>query len=145
MWRAHGRELFYVRPAPTQETERVQMLSVKVEDANRGLQFGTPTPLFEGAYRMNRPARSYDVSPDGLYFYLIRIVSATGGAHHDSARRAKLVHGACEAVAALTASAREGGSFPNSFLLREQDRVRFARTRYEPSQQTTHGRKVMSN
>ena len=72
VWRADGRELFYVRPAPTPGSERLQMMSVKVAGAKGGLQFGAPSPLFEGAYRMNRPARSYDVSPDGAYFYLIQ-------------------------------------------------------------------------
>jgi hypothetical protein len=72
VWRADGRELFYVRSAPAPATERVQMLAVSVDGARNGLRIGPPSVLFEGAYRMNRPARSYDVSPDGAYFYLIQ-------------------------------------------------------------------------
>ena len=54
------------------------MLSVKVGGANRSLKFGVPTPLFEGAYRMNRRARRYNMSPNGADFYLINRLRSLG-------------------------------------------------------------------
>ena len=36
------------------------------------MSFGTPRPLFSGAYGVNNPARGWDVSGDGQRFILLQ-------------------------------------------------------------------------
>jgi hypothetical protein len=74
IWRADGRELFYVRRmivTPGQELVDVRMMAVRVT-TRPALTIGKPVALFEGRYQTNDPARGYDVTADGQRFLLIQ-------------------------------------------------------------------------
>jgi Tol biopolymer transport system component len=76
IWRADGRELFYVRPTagarPLQAGEvEVSIMAVAVTTQPK-LTFGTPRQLFVGRYSMNAPARGYDVTGDGQRFLMLQ-------------------------------------------------------------------------
>jgi hypothetical protein len=76
VWRRNGRELFYLRennkPAAQSPATDLTMMAVPIE-TRPTFTFGPATELFTGAYAMNRPARSYDVTADGQHFYLLEL------------------------------------------------------------------------
>ena len=63
-WARTGRELFYLSAAGT-------LTAVSVLPGPT-LTFGAPTPLFTGNYFRRASGRSYDVSPDGQRFLMIK-------------------------------------------------------------------------
>ena len=68
VWSPDGKEHFYRNGG--------QMLAVSVE-TEPALAVGMPRLLFEGGYVMNPNAPSYDVSPDGQHFVMIRTDEAS--------------------------------------------------------------------
>ena len=69
-WARNGRELFYVKTDGT-------MVSVPVERSDgASLVTGRATPLFTGQYYFVQAGRSYDVSPDGKRFLMIKDASS---------------------------------------------------------------------
>jgi hypothetical protein len=76
VWRRNGRELFYLRennkPAARSPATDLTMMVVPIETGPT-FTFGPPRELFTGAYAINRPARSYDVTADGQRFYLLEL------------------------------------------------------------------------
>ncbi len=65
-WARSGRELFYLKGDGT-------MVAVPIHpDAGGRFNPGIPTSLFQGAYFMGQSARTYDVSPDGSRFLMIK-------------------------------------------------------------------------
>ena len=65
-WARNGRELFYLKVDGT-------MVAVPIHpDAGGRFSAGTPTSLFQGAYFAFRSGRTYDVSPDGSRFLMIK-------------------------------------------------------------------------
>ncbi len=74
VWRADGRELFYLRSAgggTTRGATAVDIMSVPVITQPK-MSFGTPRKLFSGPYGVNAPARAWDVSGDGQRFILLQ-------------------------------------------------------------------------
>ncbi len=69
LWARSGKELFYLGPSGA-------MMSVAVEGGST-FRAGNPTRLFEGRYFMSagQPGRTYDVSPDGRRFLMIKPVA----------------------------------------------------------------------
>jgi serine/threonine-protein kinase len=74
VWRADGRELFYVQPdVPTLPLGSVGVRMMAVPVATQpAFMFGMSKELFAGRYEMNSPARAYDASADGQRFLLIQ-------------------------------------------------------------------------
>jgi serine/threonine-protein kinase len=66
VWSRDGRELFYLVQATG------QLVSVPVQAMGASFVAGTPQPLFEGSYFRGPGGRSFDVSPDGKRFLMIR-------------------------------------------------------------------------
>ena len=67
IWRADGKELFYVAPDDT-------IMAVAVREEGRGIQFGKPQRLFQAPISVlpaRQPSWTWDVSPDGQRFLLI--------------------------------------------------------------------------
>jgi serine/threonine-protein kinase len=69
LWARSGRELFYL--APPALTSGVAMMAVPVE-SGPGFRAGNPTRLFAGPYFAELNPRTYDVSPDGQRFLMIK-------------------------------------------------------------------------
>jgi len=69
MWSRDGRELFYVGPDDT-------LMAVRV-DAGKSFQFSTPTQVLAGRYYYpgGPNSRTFDISPDGQRFLMIKIVN----------------------------------------------------------------------
>jgi serine/threonine-protein kinase len=65
-WARNGRGLFYLMVDRTMVTMPIR------PDASGRLSAGTPTSLFQGAYFVTQAARTYDVSPDGSRFLMIK-------------------------------------------------------------------------
>jgi serine/threonine-protein kinase len=77
LWSPSGQELFFLTSAGA-------LMSVRV---NRGQTWdaGSPAKLFEGPYFVGGAAntnRTYDISPDGRRFLMIKPEQTTGGATH---------------------------------------------------------------
>ena len=70
LWARSGKELFYLGPSGA-------VMSVAVEGGST-FRAGNPTRLFEGRYFAARicSGRTYDVSPDGQRFLMIKPVGA---------------------------------------------------------------------
>jgi serine/threonine-protein kinase len=65
-WARDSRELFYLKVDGT-------MVAVPIRhDAGGRISFGAPAPLFRSAYFVTQMARTYDVSPDGSRFLMIK-------------------------------------------------------------------------
>jgi serine/threonine protein kinase/Tol biopolymer transport system component len=67
IWRADGRELFYVAPDNT-------IMAVDVREGPATIEFGTPRPLFQAAIAVlpaRQPSWTWDVAADGQQFLLI--------------------------------------------------------------------------
>jgi eukaryotic-like serine/threonine-protein kinase len=74
VWRADGRELFYVQASgggAGRGSGAVDIMAVAVT-TEPTLKFGTARKLFSGTYSMNAPARGWDVSGDGQRFILLQ-------------------------------------------------------------------------
>jgi eukaryotic-like serine/threonine-protein kinase len=76
VWRADGRELFYVRPSREGQPRNagefdVAVMAVTVS-SGATLTVGQTRQLFTGRYSMNNPDRGYDVSPDGERFLMLQ-------------------------------------------------------------------------
>jgi serine/threonine-protein kinase len=74
IWRADGRELFYVQSdvqTPPLGSVGVRMMAVPVA-TQPAFTFGRSKELFAGRYEMNSPARAYDATADGQRFFLIQ-------------------------------------------------------------------------
>jgi eukaryotic-like serine/threonine-protein kinase len=68
-WARNGRELFYLeRRGPG----KYAMMAVDFA-VGGAFQAGTPHVLFEGQHAATIPVRSYDVTPDGQHFIMLRI------------------------------------------------------------------------
>jgi eukaryotic-like serine/threonine-protein kinase len=63
-WSRNGRELFYVAP-------NTAMMAVPVQTSPR-FSAGNPSKLFDGPRNLVQPSRTYDVSPDGQRFLMIK-------------------------------------------------------------------------
>jgi serine/threonine-protein kinase len=74
LWARRGKELFYLGPSGA-------VMSIAVEGGST-FRAGTPTRLFEGPYFMIAASwsRTYDVSPDGQRFLMIKV----GGASNET-------------------------------------------------------------
>jgi eukaryotic-like serine/threonine-protein kinase len=67
LWRADGRELFYVAPDNS-------IMAVEVREANATVDFGTPRRLFQAPIAIlpaRQPSWTWDVAPDGRRFLMI--------------------------------------------------------------------------
>ena len=64
VWARNGRELFY-------RTENGQLMAVPVQP-DGGMEFGTPELVVEHPYRASYISKTYDVSPDGKRFLMIK-------------------------------------------------------------------------
>jgi hypothetical protein len=67
IWRADGKELFYVAPDNT-------VMAVDVREEQTTVDFGTPRRLFQAAIVIlpaRQPSWTWDVAPDGQRFILI--------------------------------------------------------------------------
>ena len=71
LWARSGKELFYLGPSGA-------VMSTSVEDGST-FRAGNPTRLFEGPYfaNLNAAGRTYDVSPDGQRFLMIKEGAST--------------------------------------------------------------------
>jgi serine/threonine-protein kinase len=63
-WSKNGRELFFLRATPG--TAAVGMMAVEVS-TDGDFKASVPRVLFDGAYRITTPLRSYDVTADGRF------------------------------------------------------------------------------
>ena len=75
-WWSDGRELFYMDPPAPGNTQRLMTVPVETSPV---VTFGRPEALFEGTYYPSTPTnrgRTYDVTPDGQRFLMIRLNSA---------------------------------------------------------------------
>jgi serine/threonine-protein kinase len=71
VWARNGRELFYLKEDGT-------LVAVAIDrDARGRFSASTPTPLFQGQYFMAQNGRTYDVSPDGSRFLMIKNAAST--------------------------------------------------------------------
>jgi Tol biopolymer transport system component len=79
LWARSGRELFYL-------TAGGALMAVPVQTTPT-LTVGTPVKLFEGPYFRGLNLRTYDVSPDGLRFLMIKEV----GSGEDTSERPRII------------------------------------------------------
>jgi serine/threonine-protein kinase len=71
LWARNGEELFYLAPG-------VALMSATIENHDP-FRAAKPVKLFEGRYGPDAPrGRTYDVSPDGKRFLMIKLVDASG-------------------------------------------------------------------
>jgi serine/threonine protein kinase len=68
VWGRDQRELFYLVFEPSRE---VGMMAVHIAPG-AAFKFGQPHRLFEGVYETSTPLRSYDITPDGRHFIMLR-------------------------------------------------------------------------
>ena len=78
LWASNGRELLYRRGAA--------LMTVPVQ-TEPSFTPGAPEVMFEGDYLLGRAGRTYDVSPDGLRFLMIK----EGGGAEDASEGASLI------------------------------------------------------
>jgi serine/threonine-protein kinase len=64
-WARSGRELFYLDVSNT-------LTSVPVQTSGSTFKAGKPTKVFDAKYSTPYPPRSYDVSPDGKRFLMLK-------------------------------------------------------------------------
>jgi eukaryotic-like serine/threonine-protein kinase len=69
LWAHSGRELFYT-------VEPGRMMAVSIQ-AGPTFAAGNPQVVFEGAYLAPQAGRTYDVSPDGQRFLMIKEAAST--------------------------------------------------------------------
>jgi Tol biopolymer transport system component len=70
-WRGDGAEVFYY----TNTDGMLNMHSVAVRTTGGSISVGVPRSLFKGRYVSSSPGRSYDVTPDGQRFVMLRPVA----------------------------------------------------------------------
>jgi serine/threonine-protein kinase len=72
LWTRSGKELFYLGPGGA-------VMSASVEGGS-AFRAGNPTRLFERPYfpASEAPGRTYDVSPDGQRFLMVKVGGASG-------------------------------------------------------------------
>jgi serine/threonine-protein kinase len=75
LWSRDGHEIFYIS---NQLDGVISMHAVPVA-ASESFTAGVPQKVFEGRYVQDSNGRSYDVSPDGKRFLMIRPVAAASG------------------------------------------------------------------
>jgi serine/threonine-protein kinase len=75
LWARDGRELFYLTTAGPAST----LMRVPVEARGTVWNAGTPVALFQGRYFTGVQGRTYDVSPDGRGFLMIKEAGADQG------------------------------------------------------------------
>ncbi len=68
MWARDQSELFYMGYEPS---GNVGMMAVHIAPG-AAFKFGQPRKLFEGDYETSIPMRSYDITPDGQHFIMLR-------------------------------------------------------------------------
>jgi len=71
LWARSGRELFYFAYSASGGT----VMAVPIE-SNSGFQAGNPSKLFAGSYYAALAGRTYDVSPDGQRFLMIKAAAS---------------------------------------------------------------------
>jgi hypothetical protein len=67
-WARNGRELFYLVP---RDSGKFAIMAVDFAIGG-AFQAGSPHLLFEGQFRATVPLRSYDITPDGQHFIMLR-------------------------------------------------------------------------
>ncbi len=72
-WARNGRELFYVDAATT-------LTAVPVQTTGSTFSAGNPAKVFDTKYAMPVTFRTYDVSPDGQRFLMIKDGTTDGNA-----------------------------------------------------------------
>jgi len=73
VWSPDGRQLFYTKMNPEPLPDQVMVVDVVTETTFRP---SPPRLLFEGSYTSTIPIRSFDISPDGDRFVMIKPVLA---------------------------------------------------------------------
>jgi serine/threonine-protein kinase len=76
-WSRDGRELFYLTGPPGNALKRMMRVPVR---PGATFEMGNPQLLFEGPYYTGFVGRTYDVSPDGQRFLMIKDAAATAQA-----------------------------------------------------------------
>ena len=74
LWRRDGQELFFLAP-------RGRMMAVPVE-LGESFSFGRTTELFRGEYFEESRGRTYDITPDGERFIMVKYGRATSDSEH---------------------------------------------------------------
>ena len=69
VWARSGRELFYLDASNT-------LTAVPIQTSGSGFSAGRPAKVFDATYASPYPPRSYDVSPDGQRFLMLKDSSA---------------------------------------------------------------------
>jgi serine/threonine-protein kinase len=75
LWARDGQELFYL----TQGGPTSTLMRVPVEARSTVWSAGTPVALFQGRYFTGTQGRTYDVSPDGRRFLMVKEAGADQG------------------------------------------------------------------
>jgi len=73
LWSRDGRELFYLAAPGT-------VMAVPILDTTAGFSAGRPEMVIEGDYVAGAAGRTYDVSPDGRRFLMVKDVESDGDA-----------------------------------------------------------------
>ncbi len=77
VWSRDGRELFYlIEPA------RIVAVPVEADDSGNVFDFGTAKEVLNGPYITDNALRTYDVSPDGQRFLMIKALPETAEDEH---------------------------------------------------------------
>jgi hypothetical protein len=71
VWRKDGREFYYLESFAGDAPLNIRVMAVPVTTTPT-FSAGTPRKLFEGPFRVDGPFRSYDVTPDGQRFLIVR-------------------------------------------------------------------------
>jgi serine/threonine-protein kinase len=77
VWSRNGKEIFFLTSGTTPNAFS-RLFSVPVQASAAGFSVGNPQPLFEGNYT---PGTSYDVSPDGKRFLMIKLGAQQNATH----------------------------------------------------------------
>jgi len=83
-WARNGRELFYLDATNT-------LTAVPVQTSGSTFSAGKPAKVFDATYSTPFPPRSYDVSPDGQRFVMLKD-SAAGGPNATPIRMVVVEH-----------------------------------------------------
>ena len=76
LWARDGQELFYLA---TTSSPTSTFMRVPVEARSTVWSAGTPVVLFQGRYFTGTQGRTYDVSPDGRRFLMVKEAGADQG------------------------------------------------------------------
>ena len=72
-WRRDGREMYYLQNVSAGGALKIRVMAVPVT-TTPAFSAGTPHLLFEGPFRADGPARTYDVTHDGQRFLMVQEV-----------------------------------------------------------------------